>query len=537
MLTHHVKHYLNFIGSEKQLNTFCWMNGNTSKVITGRSTVFGKFKDIGKWEKELGREGVKLPTLHMTLNETDLEGRRRGNIKAYRVLCCDLDRPVEEKELILLYKKYSVHLVVQSSPKKYHLYWKLERGSDLDTWVKLQLGIASKLNGDLQLSLPTSMIRVPGFTRLAKDEKKIMPSIMTFEEENKVKELRLKKLVKMWPWIWEEAEKGEEKLKKERKEAARIARELMKARGKEYDSAKFARMTPDAGRNNTLYLTIYDIVYSSEEAVSYSEAVSFGRELNQSFHTPLEDSEAEKTVRSARTHGLRARKKKVREKLKLLETLSKNAAGNAAKEKKKKKAQKKELNKLMVQTFLGPDQQVPESYLEISNLLVDRLWTREDLEEKEQIATHNTLVSAQKFKYYKKLTDFLVLALKTTGAFKVSGYSVYLRGTNEAGEAVRYRKNLDSDSLSALVLDILSRLYLYAVKVSLNGKKEVKGENLISYLEQGNGRKTSKKVKEKKKKNGKNKAKGNSKIHRDKTNGRSDSKKNTSGTSTANAVT
>ena len=196
MLREHVKHFLNFFSGTDKLNTFCWMDGESSKPIPGRGSVIGKFSDIIKWEKELSGQ-VELPNLHITLNETDLEGRRRNNIKAYRVLCCDIDRKISEEKLLSYYKKYQVQMVVRSSVGKYHLYWKLERGSDLETWKRLQLGIACKLKGDLQLSLPTSMIRVPGFTRIGKDGKQVMPSVLAFRDENPVRELSVKDIVEM----------------------------------------------------------------------------------------------------------------------------------------------------------------------------------------------------------------------------------------------------------------------------------------------------------------------------------------------------
>ncbi len=528
MLTHNVKHYLDFISGSDHVNTFCWMNDSTSKVITGRSCVYGSFKDIIKWEQELQREGVKLPTLHMALNETDLEGRRTPNIKAYRVLVVDLDRPVNEKELLSLYKKYSVHLVVRSSPEKYHLYWQLERGSDLDVWKKLQIGMAHKLEGDMQLSLPTSLIRVPGFPRIAKDGKQTMPAVMTFQDENKVKPISIKKFVKMFPWIWEEAAAGEKLLKKQRKDAAKIAHEMMKARGTAYDPAKFARMTPNIGRNNTLYLALCEIVYTHEDDLMFDEVLSYAEDLNQSFKTPLGQAEVLKTVHSAFDRSKRARAKKIREQAKILKTLEKKSADEQLKT---KKELEQEVEKTVVSTILGKEQKVPESYLDIAELLINNVWT--GTKPDEQLLNHNILASAYKAKYYQKLTDFLVRKMKMCGAFKVSGYSVYLRGQNESGEEVRYRKNLDSESLSALLQEILQKLYLYAVKVSMNGHKgRAESEGLISHLEQRSTHAKEEKTKVRKNKNAKA-----SKVQRDKTNGRGDDQEDASGASTENTVT
>jgi hypothetical protein len=270
-------------------------------------------------------------------------------------------------------------------------------------------------------------------------------------------------------------------------------------------------MTPEAGRNNTLYLTVYEIAYTTEE-VDYEAALSFGEEINSSFGVPLGKSEVEKTVRSAFEHGIRARKKKVREKRKLVTALED--------EKEEEREQsKKEVAALITEAIIGKEQIVPDSFLEISDILVSNIWSR--CKNKEQIANHNILASAYKTRYYKKLTDFLMGELKRCGAFKVNGYSVYLRGVNDSGEVVRYRRSLDSEALASLLQDILSRLYLNLVKVSLNGKEggEVKGESLLSHLE-GEGNNGSKE------KTKKDKTKGSAKVHRDKANGGSGAKEN-----------
>jgi hypothetical protein len=428
--------------------------------------------------------------------------------------------------MVDIYQEFGAHLVVRSSPGKYHYYWKLERGADMEVWRKLQIGIANRLTGDLQLSLPTSMIRVPGFPRISKEGKQIMPSVMTFSDENEVCALSIKKLVKMWPWIWEASEKGEAVLAKQRKDAARIAREMMKARGTEYDSAKFARMTPDAGRNNTLYLASCEAVHSADDDITFEDLLSFGDDLNKSFKTPLGQAEVVKTVSSAFNHARIVKAKRVREQRKILKTLEKNSGQEKRKIKKELKA---EVNNIIVKTILGPEKEVPESYLDISDILISDLWT--STKGKERTTNHNILASAYRTKYFKKLSDFLVHNMKRCGAFKVSGYSVYLRGVNESGEAVRYRKNLDHESLSALLQDILSRLYLHAVKVSMNGKKDkAKSEGLISHLEGSAHAKEKKKTR-------KNKASKHTKVQRDKTDGRGNTEKDAARAGTKNTVT
>ena len=322
-----------------------------------------------------------------------------------------------------------------------------------------------------------------------------MPSIMAFKDENTIEELPIKAILKMWPWVLEKGEAGEKKLKKQRQDAAKIARELMRSRGKDYDCLKFARMTPDAGRNNTLYLSVYDIVYSYESKLSLEEALSYGEDINSSFESPLEAYETEKTVRSAWEHALRARKKKAREQAVTLEVLDK-ASGMSSKEtrklkkkakkqaKKEAKAKKQDLTLAVANSVLGPPVVVPETYLDISNILADRLWLRGGAEGIEY--TQNIMAAAYKTRHFRRLTEYMVEHLKSVGAFRVDGFSVYLRGSNAMGEPVRFLEKLDYDSAAALIGDILNRLYLYCVKVSLNGhgsKSSVSEGEILSKLE------------------------------------------------------
>jgi hypothetical protein len=518
MLAHHVKHYLSFLG--ETTNTFSWMDGSSSEIIPGRSCVYGKFKNVIKWYEELKSDG--LPTLHVTLNETDLSGSRRTpNIKAYRVLCCDLDREITEEELLEIHEKYHVQMVVRSSPGKYHLYWRLERGADLEVWRQLQLGIAHELDGDLQLSLPTSMIRVPGFPRLGKDGKKVLPAIMAFKSDNPVRELSVREIVQMWPWIWEEAAAGEKELKKQRSDAAKVAKELMRARGTEYDAEKFARRTPKVGRNITLYHTTYEIVYANEDKVTFEEALSYGTEINEAFQEPLGRGEVEATVRSAWSRAKRGRKLKIREQRKLVETLDKNTEKTT---REGQKELKKSVGELIVSSLVPDSHAVPDSYLEISDILYKRIW--EDAGKKDKRLNYNVLASAASTRYYQKLNEFLVEELKSCGAFKVNGYSVYLKGVNEAGRVVRYRKVLDEDSLSSLLQNVLEKLYLQAFKYSLNGSSKGEKGDMVSHLEGVENGKGKRKGKTKKKKESKGKAKGSTKVHRNKADSRGDSAEN-----------
>lgn len=104
----------------------------------------------------LNRQGAGI---FLTVNETDGEGRRRDNITRTRALFVDLDgaplKPVRDFELM-------PHLIVQSSPGRFHAYW-LTTGVPRASFSVLQKGLAKMFNGDPVVHDLSRVMRVPGF--------------------------------------------------------------------------------------------------------------------------------------------------------------------------------------------------------------------------------------------------------------------------------------------------------------------------------------------------------------------------------------
>ena len=95
----------------------------------------------------------------MAINETDGTGRTAANVKRVRAVFADLDGAPLEPAL-----EYKPHMVVESSPGKYHAYW-LCKDSDvpLDAFKQLQESIATAVNGDPVVKDLPRVMRVPGF--------------------------------------------------------------------------------------------------------------------------------------------------------------------------------------------------------------------------------------------------------------------------------------------------------------------------------------------------------------------------------------
>lgn len=96
--------------------------------------------------------------IFVMVNKGDGRGRKAENVTQIRALFIDLDgapwQPVAEK--------LRPHLRVESSPGRYHLYWKVSDCS-LDQFKPIQQAIANRFAGDKSCNDRSRVMRVPGF--------------------------------------------------------------------------------------------------------------------------------------------------------------------------------------------------------------------------------------------------------------------------------------------------------------------------------------------------------------------------------------
>jgi phage/plasmid-associated DNA primase len=286
--------------SEKAVFTCAWFDANGA-ILPGFSCCFYNANDINELKyiynkvpqinSRTGSTGNES-TLHTTLLETNGLGRRTENMKGVRVLCVDLDRVLSADELAGI-KKMAPGLIVESSPGKYHVYWKVSFLIPVERWSMYQIGLAWRLGGDLNLGQPTHMMRVPGFERVCKDGT-LFESRIVFETEL-VAELTEKGVLAAWPEIGVWAEKGREKLAAERKAIGELARKAWKGGlvGKEGT----LKTVIEAGRNSVMYFTVKDACY--KEGLGLEDAVEYGLGLNKCFAEGLGVSEVRETCRKA----------------------------------------------------------------------------------------------------------------------------------------------------------------------------------------------------------------------------------------------
>lgn len=94
-----------------------------------------------------------------TVNETDSTGRREANIIRVRACFLDLDgSPLAP----VLSAGLRPHAVVESSPGKWHVYWKLS-DCGRDTFKPLQQALNLRFGGDPKVCDLPRVLRLPGF--------------------------------------------------------------------------------------------------------------------------------------------------------------------------------------------------------------------------------------------------------------------------------------------------------------------------------------------------------------------------------------
>jgi P4 family phage/plasmid primase-like protien len=297
-----VSTFLSFLDPENNF-TFTVLDTNTKKVFLGCRAGSGE-----EMIKLMAGMNGSAPgaTLHVTLNRTKAPGtkRRTADIESARVLCVDLDREVSREEIKELVTQYKIQMIVESSPGKYHLYWKIDPTTSLEVWSNWQLALAWIFKADTNLSQVTKTIRVPGVKRITKDGKEFWPSIVWLVENPQP--LKFIEVQDVFPQLGE-ALKAAQESRKESNKALRVA----VAAGGPIDIS--------AGRNDTVYSVLrahaaeltFDMDGQPCTELSYEEAWSTATKLNNEFPEPLSEQELESVVKSALEHGLAVRQEKL----------------------------------------------------------------------------------------------------------------------------------------------------------------------------------------------------------------------------------
>jgi hypothetical protein len=96
--------------------------------------------------------------IFVTINKTDGQGRSGKNMVAVRSLFVDLDGP----PLAVVQEYKRTHLVVATSPGKYHCYW-FVTGVEVEDFRGYQEALNERFGSDPSVKSPEHVMRLPGF--------------------------------------------------------------------------------------------------------------------------------------------------------------------------------------------------------------------------------------------------------------------------------------------------------------------------------------------------------------------------------------
>lgn len=131
----------------------------------GRSTRIKRYHDtFEKVQDRLLQDNSSGSGVFVVVNATDGQGRKKENITRIRAVFVDLDGsplgPVLQAPL-------SPHIVIQSSPDRYHAYWMVHE-MPLNQFEHVQKALATRYAGDPSVCDLPRLMRLPGFLHLKK---------------------------------------------------------------------------------------------------------------------------------------------------------------------------------------------------------------------------------------------------------------------------------------------------------------------------------------------------------------------------------
>ena len=125
--------------------------------------LHGSLDEHAETLSELNCQGAAIC---VTMNETDFRGTSKENIRRVRALVADLDgAPLEAVRDCRL----RPHIIVETSPGRYHVYWLVEEDFPLAEFEDTQRGVAKAFDGDTAVALLTHRARLPGFFHMKGD--------------------------------------------------------------------------------------------------------------------------------------------------------------------------------------------------------------------------------------------------------------------------------------------------------------------------------------------------------------------------------
>jgi Protein of unknown function (DUF3631)/RepB DNA-primase from phage plasmid len=130
---------------------------------SGAKDPFAKIRHgtLAQHWRELAKLNEQGAGIFVTVNRTDFKGRSIDNIVGIRAVFVDLDgAPLEP---VFADGVPMPHIVTETSPDRWHVYWRVENDLPLGSFTPLQQAIAARFNGDPAINDLPRVMRIPGF--------------------------------------------------------------------------------------------------------------------------------------------------------------------------------------------------------------------------------------------------------------------------------------------------------------------------------------------------------------------------------------
>lgn len=173
----HSKQFLSILAEDEEF-TFQTFDDSKRKDPKLARVLHGDFDACLQELIKLNRQGAGI---FVTINATNLKGRTAADIVRCRGVCIDLDGASVEP---LMSAPITPHIVVESSPGKFHIYWLIEDLA-LEHFTIVQKQLAAMFKGDSQVCDLPRVMRLPGF--LHKKQKPFLTHIISASAEQPIK--------------------------------------------------------------------------------------------------------------------------------------------------------------------------------------------------------------------------------------------------------------------------------------------------------------------------------------------------------------
>jgi hypothetical protein len=158
------KRFLQLLDPKATAFTFQTLDDNHDRKSAKLNKVLhGSLEKHWQTLTSLSKQGAGV---FVTINETDFSGRKEANIKRVRAIFVDTDGAPQEP-----IDEYSPHIVVETSPGRYHNYW-LVKDCPLTEFKEAQIQMIEAWDTDKSINDLTRIMRLPGFPHQKVNKKK-----------------------------------------------------------------------------------------------------------------------------------------------------------------------------------------------------------------------------------------------------------------------------------------------------------------------------------------------------------------------------